>query len=1734
MNTLSIWERLRERLTEFVLTDNYVSDDNLREALRHIWGQTDTTGALVSDLWVEGAFPATTSDATLQSLREDAWIDERLYETLIRNNAVPLDREWYKHQKESFEIFWKYQANHEPQTGKPTITVQAGTGMGKTECFLFPLLQDVFARKRHEEIRSSNGVSAIILYPMNALVNDQVDRLYEWLRGQDLVRIFHFTSETPESPKVANDKNVPFWDKCRVRTRKEARDSVPEILITNYSMLEYMLSRPQDSVFFGQNLRTIVLDEAHLYSGTLAGEISLLLQRTAIRCGVKPENILKFATSATIGSGDDGPLRSYIADLFCTAPDLIHIIRGEPRRPNIQNTHPAPDPQEIDQLLKADSDGDGKWYQEPFVRETPGHEEDAGMVTLSDLEPSRRDRWKRLFSLLGGETATMADNLSLGEIAHQVLRESAVAGKILDLLWDREPQPLRELSREFWNTFGAAGDEDYNIETTRLFLHLLAQARKSPSGYPLIPNRMHVLTRAPQGVTVYFTRPSKDGEPDRAKEWRVSRGPGGLPLFLVGKMEDRCPATGQYGLSLYRCDRCGQPMLAGEYRQETGRLHPTGGRSATDQKEDSQSIRFFAIGTNDQVKHWWFRPERGELKKNEPADGTGVSLPEIAGVCPHCDSESSNFKPMRTYTNSFLSILAETIIDGLPPIPGDRIGFLPAHGRRLLAFSDSRARAARLGPILTNQHQDQMIRGLITRNLRVPDNGAMGFLWQKLNQLKDDLEDPEQAHHREYIYDEIKDKEKKLQEISQGDKVTDMAERIWKTDKHIVSQLLATDDTNEKHSVKAWNSDWERNQKQVRNILEREILFQLVRRPRWPLRSPETYGLLEVGYPGLEPYPPAGLKPEIPADAWDSVKDSWPTYLELILDTLRMDGCATTGNDQYDDDYPYGSQIIARKAIWRDDGAQDPLDGHIDFADRSRTHGRRALTERIVGSEYAERVLQYAFRSLQALADNGTPWICAEQVQAKKGKPWDFVQLDVSRLPIRRPQELFRSDRDGEIWSRGIQRQDGQKDGPGSRPLSLVPVNASQLDADGRIGRFRREWNDGRGVFSIGIWAEEHSAQLAPEENRRLQDLFRNGMRNVLSSTTTMELGIDIGGLQAVLLGNIPPGISNYLQRAGRAGRRSDGTSLVVGFARENPYDQQLFDRFGEFLGAALPHTSIFVDRSKIVYRHVWAHILGRFFARSWEPGQITGAMDAYGRMGAFLGLEQATYWPYQSGKPSSDQWNKPIMAEEFRKEIESLQARDPQSTLDHTEINDEIRELIRHIDKRSDVQLLYREAVKKFTDVTSEWKSEYETLLNAWKHAIKSEDRSRANAIYYQLKTRWHITVIEGLATGQFLPHYGFPIGVQKLRIVGTDDKKGEIGNPWRNSDDSLYRLERGAEIAVREYAPGRTVVVAGRTVRSQGLYRDWINGDGLLREPHVVCTQGHDYFPSAAGPIQVSQCPICGSQNKIQPRSLVYVRSGFAGKQESYWRRREVETSHDEVTSVIELPTDAEWLETLPGVEHVTVTYSDGVSVRTINRGSNGRGFAICAECGFAVSENRGTHWGSTHLPDRFKHHRQLGGKGAKGKQCGSEHPLRHHDLAARMTTDAVFVWFDNLRLQSNSNYSHRALAAAAEALRLAGAQMLELDPRELGWARIGGEAGMFAVYDSVAGGAGNTYELFKSREHWVKRARNILFKNSSHHKSCDHGCVECILTQATAYDQRAANFDRRGAYSLLGGTV
>ena len=200
LNALSLADSLRRRMVDFALDDNFVNDPELTEICRSIWSGAPKEGGLLSDMWVEGAFPSKTSAYSLDDIVDEGRFDASLRDVLNKPSAMPRDRKLYTHQYESI-----LSAQSGTDGELPSIVVTAGTGAGKTESFLLPILNDLYRNPTED----AEGVKCIILYPMNALVNDQVDRLYEWLKEQDKVTLFHFTSETPEDANLANRDNVP-------------------------------------------------------------------------------------------------------------------------------------------------------------------------------------------------------------------------------------------------------------------------------------------------------------------------------------------------------------------------------------------------------------------------------------------------------------------------------------------------------------------------------------------------------------------------------------------------------------------------------------------------------------------------------------------------------------------------------------------------------------------------------------------------------------------------------------------------------------------------------------------------------------------------------------------------------------------------------------------------------------------------------------------------------------------------------------------------------------------------------------------------------------------------------------------------------------------------------------------------------------------------------------------------------------------------------------------------------------------------------------------------------------------------------------------------------------------------------------------------------------------------------------------------------------------------------------
>lgn len=243
------------------------------------------------------------------------------------DKEIKLVRGLYKHQ----EI-----AVCKINSGK-NIVVTTGTGSGKTECFILPIINHLLREKEAGTL--NDGVRAILIYPMNALANDQMKRLRLILKQYPDITFGVYNSSTrhEESDGIAEYGRV-FKDpdgkplkplKNEVISRKTMQTRPPHILVTNYAMLEYMMLRPNDDlVFSGAKLRFLVLDEAHIYRGATGIETSLLLRRLKARIS-NPGEVQHILTSATLGGKEaDNDIVSFASTLCDAHFDTDDIIRS--------------------------------------------------------------------------------------------------------------------------------------------------------------------------------------------------------------------------------------------------------------------------------------------------------------------------------------------------------------------------------------------------------------------------------------------------------------------------------------------------------------------------------------------------------------------------------------------------------------------------------------------------------------------------------------------------------------------------------------------------------------------------------------------------------------------------------------------------------------------------------------------------------------------------------------------------------------------------------------------------------------------------------------------------------------------------------------------------------------------------------------------------------------------------------------------------------------------------------------------------------------------------------------------------------------------------------------------------------------------------------------------------------------------------------------------------------------
>lgn len=335
MQTLSgLVSQTLSRTKEATLGVLDIGDAHLRTFLREqMSGELGDKHCFLADPVIEHTFGWETGELTFDDLSKDKGhyrFSQALID-LLADKKTPESYRFegyfkpYKHQL----LAWETLTAPTPQSA----IVTSGTGSGKTECFMLPII-DRLIRKQQQTGQPLIGVNALFLYPLNALINSQQERLDAWTHAfGDDIRFCLYNGNTKETEQEVKKDQTEHPN--QIFSRQRLRREPSPLLMTNATMLEYMLVRQADLPILqisreNQSLEWIVLDEAHTYIGSQAAEISLLLRRVIHAFGKKPEDIRFVATSATI-AGDDGQeqLQQYLADLAGISPEQVTVISGK-------------------------------------------------------------------------------------------------------------------------------------------------------------------------------------------------------------------------------------------------------------------------------------------------------------------------------------------------------------------------------------------------------------------------------------------------------------------------------------------------------------------------------------------------------------------------------------------------------------------------------------------------------------------------------------------------------------------------------------------------------------------------------------------------------------------------------------------------------------------------------------------------------------------------------------------------------------------------------------------------------------------------------------------------------------------------------------------------------------------------------------------------------------------------------------------------------------------------------------------------------------------------------------------------------------------------------------------------------------------------------------------------------------------------------------------------------------
>ncbi len=1634
IHPLETTEKIRSTYINYLKTIKPFQDEKLREEFAQAIEAQDM---LVKGPLLQIALPYL-KDRSIHDLVDEGVLSPR-FEQLC-SNALQYDRPLYAHQ---------VKAIRKAVSGR-NLVVSTGTGSGKTEAFLIPIL-DFLLREQDAGTLSQPGVRALLLYPMNALANDQMKRLRRILENYPAITFGRYINvqETPETQAQAKAgfKNMygdsePDIDN-ELKSREEMHATPPHLLATNYAMLEYLLLRPNATNLFdgetGTHWHFIVLDEAHVYDGANATEIAMLLRRLQDRvAGDKHGKIKGIATSATLGAGvkDYSEVAKFATNLFNKSflwneanPDEQDIVGAEylpidalgetwgQLTPNIYRS--------LNKVVNADNNSAESLIKLKSILT------DASVPSKVIAEASTASQQKMEF----------ATQIFL----YQVLKGDSNIRKLISSLNDKAA--LLHVAAE--QVFPG----DPQAEQGLIDLVALAvMAKTGEEEMPLLPARYHTFARALEGAFVCLN--TTDHPKDKPR------------LFLQRKKF--CEHCGSRVFELANCTRCGTAYIVGTATPGSGLdENPEGFEIKINNQyllQDSQiNITENARNTN----YYIFANELSSSNEDENVttgedvaedeayeNSTEVRLCTKCGQvqsplqapqcncgseylqkmhkidlkgkrtlkrCVSCSTRNSSGAVYRFLTgqDAPVSVIAGSLYDDLPPSKNQKERNHPGEGRKMLNFTDSRQNAAFFAPYMERAHMRNLRRGLILQTVKEQLRGPIRDL--RLQDLLAPL-------------------------VNRGDQIG-----LFKT----------TESPTEKQKKMAiWLM-------QDFTPLDRRI-------------SLEGLGLLS-------------FEPAIP-DTWPEFLkgsvlklDRKETYnlLRLLLNSLRYQGAVTylmpDQNIYKENEFSPRNRLLYFRFQEADPKAGVfswmPSENHENT--RSE-YLKRLLISRGSSENEAKKVASALLKDIWDFIRN-SEW---NQVLNRINHPNNRIGVVYSlshemwrvNLPPDNFDEWMICSHCKNIYPAGVGDTCLTYFCPG--PLEPLAKYKTELEANlFRINYSKKQL--------IPLEAEEHTAQWTAKKAAEVQSQFIKGEINLLSCSTTFELGVDVGDLQAVMMRNMPPTAANYIQRAGRAGRRTDSAAYIMTYAQRRSHDLTNYtDPVGMVSGKLKPpHTPL--NNEKILRRHLHSIVFARFF--KWV--KIEFGVE-YKNVGDFFCPEEGPNGreylrQFLATKPDSLMAGivnviptgvKEILGVEDWAWIHELTNENNEGVLDlaHDDINDDVNYL------KEEISRLWNEATTTHNTKLIDIAKGKERIINQ----ITSAE------------------LLGFLGSRNVLPKYGFPVDVVEMQTNHLDPKSGS------NDVD----LSRDLRVAIAEFAPGSQVIAGKKIWTGGGLKthrtKSWEQvkyvickncqkmHQGFENEIPAICSCGEplsnlrEFIIPVTGFIAAPEVGLPGEE----PPQHTYASSVYFGDYEQKKSEKFDSSTEFVLDNSLGLP--------------ALVRYSRFGYMILVNKGYS-NGFDICKDCGYGKVVNfldGGT----------LRNHKNP----ITGRECRGE-IIHRVDLGHRYLTDVLEIKLSLPLALRGANPMRSLMYALLEgASESQGIRRSDIDGTL--YYRSGGEAPSIILFDAVPGGAGHVENI---KDH----LQEAVLEGYKKVKNCqcgeDTSCYNCLRN----YSNQRFHDDLQRGYAI-----